>query len=215
MELAALIMNQGPDPEASAAIEHYQHLQKLALPSTRSIGYLGETAVSCFASGESRPENLHAAFDSQPETIQADFLKTVEELGQILRTQDCTGVSPSEYADHLVRTADQTHLPQSARNVWRLRFEAARLYAHENENRKALDQASAAWETGAAELPVGMLMAALHIRLEEYGAATRMLDELEPRIPESDRTGQALLEEYRNAIEEGSSRSIFAPGIEG
>jgi hypothetical protein len=212
--LAARIMN---DPFGSyrRALDQHRHLQQLDLPSTRMIGYLGEMAVTCFARNETEPENLEKAFSEQPETIQADLLKAVESLSEILRRDDCDGLPATAYADRLVEVTDRTHLSQSRRTVWRLRFEAARLYAHENENRKALDQASAAWETGAAELPVGMLMAALHIRLEEYGAAARMLDELEPRIPESDRTGQALLEEYRNAIEEGSSRSIFAPGIEG
>lgn len=215
MELAALLMNDAPGPDVDGAIEHYQHLQGLELPSTRTIGYVGEIAVSCFSRGKTAPENLSAAFAQPPETIQSDYLKALEELGIILRRRDCEGASASEYADHLVAVADTTHLPQGARPVWRLRFEAARLYHSEQQIRKALEQAKLAWSTGAADLPVGMMVVGLHIRMGEFGAASKLLDQIGPQIPKTDRQGQSLLESYRSAIEEGARRSIFSPATEG
>lgn len=211
MELAAQIMNQGPIPDFPAALEHYRHLQDLERSSTRSLGYLGEMAVACFATGQTNPRNLSRAFAEQPETIQADYLKAIEELGRILRMRDCEGVLIPEYADRLVAVADATHLDQSANTVWRLRFEAARLYAAAEDNRKALEQARLAWQTESAELPVAMMMAGLHIRRGEFGAARRILDQIAPLIPDDDQTGQALLEDYRSAIEEGARNSILSP----
>jgi hypothetical protein len=215
MELAAQIMNQGPLPDFPAAIAHYRHLQELEQPSTRSIGYLGEMAVACFAIGETDPTHLQKAFEQQPETLQAVYLKTVEELARILRQRECEGVSMRDYADRLVTVVDRTHVPQGLRTVWRLRFEAARLYAAAGQDRKALQQARIAWQTGNAELPVAMMMAGLHVRLGEFGAASRILDRIAPEIPDSDRTGQALLEEYRNAIEEGTRDSVLPPNLDG
>lgn len=214
MELAAQIMNDGPRLDVRRAIEQYQHLQTLDLPSTQAIGYLGEIAVMCFATGATDPENLERAFSRQPETLQPDYLKTIESIGDMLRRSDCQGISPTELAGHIANLVDRTHLPPGTRTVWRLRFEAAQLYASRGQDRPALEQARLAWETGQAELPVGMLMAALHIRLGEFGAATRMLDEVGPRIPENDQTGQALLKDYRDAIDEGSRNSSIAPNFD-
>lgn len=208
MELAAQIMNS-PLPDHQAALDHYRHLQELDLPSTRTIGYIGEIAVTCVATGQTDPDNLESAFATQPETIQADMLKAIEALGGILRRRDCEGASGRAFADRLVDMADRTHLPQGHRNVWRMRFEAARLYAEETRSRKALEQAELAWKTGRADLPVGMMIAGLHIRLEQFGSAQRVLDEVAPLIPKDDLAGQELLDEYRNAIEEAQSRSIF------
>lgn len=215
MELAALIMNRAPNADYRAAIDHYRHLQGLELPSTRAIGYLGEMAVSCFALGETDPENLDKAFSEQPETIQADYLKSVHEVARLVRQQPCKGVPIIDYADQLVAVADGTHLSQGRHTVWRLRFEAAQLYAAQERNRKALEQARQAWETGNADLPVGMMIAGLHIRLGEFGAAAKLLDQIAPRIPEDDQIGRALLEQYRSAIEDGAQRSILAPDIDG
>lgn len=211
MELAAHIMNQGPLADFQAAADHYRHLQGLERVSTRMIGHLGEIMVTCFARGETVPGNLRAAFSSNPETLQADLLKAIQELALLLQSRDCIGVSAADYADELVALADRTHLPQNWRNVWRLRFEAAKLYASEDRDRKALEQARIAWQTGEAELPVAMFMAALRIRLGEFGAARRILDQIAPLIPEDDHTGQALLQDYRRAIQEGSRTSILSP----
>lgn len=208
MELVSIIMN-GPFPDRQVALQHYRHLQGLDLPSTRSIGYLGEIAVSCFASNATNPENLELAFAQQPETIQADYLKTVESVGRLLRQRECEGVSATALADRLVQVVEKTHLSQSKQLVWRLRFEAARLYANEEQNRKALRQAERIWEQDTSELPVGMLLAALHIRLGQLGAANELLDAIAPRIPESDETGQSLLRDYQESIEEGHESSPF------
>lgn len=213
MELAAQIMNQGPLADFEAAAGHYRHLQGLELPSTRMIGYLGEIAVTCFARGQAHPDDLEKAFEQQPETIQADLLKVIEELGRILQMRDCESMPMTDYADHLVAMADQTDLDPRRRTVWRVRFEAARLYADAERDRKALEQARLVWQTGQADLPVAMMMVGLHIRLGEFGAARSLLDEIEPQIPESDRTGRALVDEYRAAIEDGSRNSVFSPGI--
>lgn len=215
MELAAFAMNEGPIPDYPAAVEHYRHLQGLELPSTRAIGYVGEMAVSCFALGRTDSDNLFEAFSQQPETIQADYLKAVEELGRILRMRDCEGISMSEYAKQLAAVADGTHLSQGVRTVWRLRFEAARLYVADERDREALQQARLAWHTGNADLPVAMMMAGLHIRQGEFGAAKRMLDKISPMIPDGDESGQALLARYRDAIEEGSRNSIIARDLDG
>lgn len=211
--LAAQIMNQGPLADFDAAADQYQHLQGLALPSTRMIGYLGEIAVLCFARGQADPDLLEKAFAQQPETIQADLLKVFEELGRILQIRDCDGVPMTGYADHLVGVVDQTDLDPRRRTVWRVRFEAARLYADAELDRKALEQARLVWQTAQGDLPVAMMMVGLHIRLGEFGAARELLDKIAPQIPESDRAGRALADEYRGAIEDGSRNSVLLPGI--
>src|SRR5699024_9824297 len=129
------------------------------------------------------PENLEKAFEHQPETIQADLLKVIEEFGRILQRRDCEGIHLVDYADHLVAVVDQTDINPRRRTVWRVRFEAARLYAHAELDRKALEQARLIWQTGSADLPVGMMMVGLHIRLGEFGAARAFLDEIAPQIP--------------------------------
>lgn len=215
MELAAQIMNTGPVPNAQRAIEQYRHLQTLEQPSTVGIGYLGEIAVTCFARGEADGDLLDRAFERQPETIAADYLKATGELAKLIRRNPCEGIPLTGLADHLVNVADQTQLPQRHGHVWRIRFQAAQLYAARQRHREALEQASLAWEAGAAELPVAMFMAALHIRIGEFGAAARLLDEIGPQIPQSDETGQALLAEYREAIEEARNNASLSRGFGG
>jgi hypothetical protein len=215
MELAAQIMNAGPLADIDRAIAQYRHLQNLDLPSTRAIGHMGEIAVTCYARGTTDPDNLSEAFRSQPETLQADYLKAVESLGDVLRQRECEGAPLTEFARRLAETASRAHLPPTHTMVWRLRFEAAQLFAAASQNRPALEQARLAWETGSAELPVGMLLAAIHIRIGEFGAAARLLDIIGPQIPASDENGRALLAEYQEAIDDARENASLSRGFGG
>jgi hypothetical protein len=208
MELAALLLNR-PIPDYEKALEQYRHLQGLHQPSTKMIGHLGEVAVSCFAKKQADPENLREAFVRVPESVQPDLLKVMRDVAESLRRNDCDGISASDYARRLGSLADNFESESATRDAWRIRYESARLFAFENANRKALEQAEAAWAGGHADLPVGMLAAAMHIRLEQFGSAKALLDEIEPRISEDDSTGQSLLKQYREAIREGGEASIF------
>lgn len=208
MEMASQLM-KGPFPNHRGAIGQYRHLQTLDLPSTRMIGHLGEIALLCHATGQAPPEKLAQAFAEQPETIQADLIKTFETIADILRRQDCDGVRAADVARRLVRVADQSALSEGSLGVWRTRFEAARLFADQGLDEPALEQAERAWQTGRAELPVAVMIAGLRIRLEQYEAAREILDTIEPQVSESDRIGQNLLKDYRQAIEEREDASIL------
>lgn len=208
MEMASELM-KGPFPDHRTATGHYRHLQTLDLPSTRMIGHLGEMAVMCHAKGQAAPDKLDQAFAEQPETIQADLLNTFSSLVDILRRQDCEGVRPSEFARKLVWLADQSELSEGSLGVWRTRFEAARLFADQRLDEPALEQAEQAWRSGRAELPVAMMIVGLRIRLEQYEQAREMLEQIEAQVRESDRIGQNLLQDYRQAIEERENASIL------
>lgn len=199
MEMANLLMNRTP-PETELARSHYEHLRQLPRLSTRFIGSLGLIAVDCFSDQVVDGSDVERTFITQLESIEADVLKALLSLSDIVTSQPCNGLSAKEFASHIEGLLDSVHLPPNTKSIWRLRFRAARLYHHDGLFSEALEQAELAWDTGSAELPVGMFIVALRINLGQHDQAETLLQELQHRISSTDQQGQNLLKQFRSAL---------------
>lgn len=201
MELANIAMNR-PIPDATLARGQYANLLTQDRPSTRLIGRMGLIAVDCFQDGRTEPDAIYEAVSNTPESIEADVIKAVRTLGSMVQASPCEGLSPVQYADALTQLADRVETNRPGLPTWRIRFRAARLYLAGNQTRAALTQARAAWRLKPEEAPIGMLVAQLNAKLGNRQAALRILDVVAPKISDTDRTGQSLLRELRQSLEQ-------------
>lgn len=201
MEMATLAMNRSV-PDTGLAREQYRFLLKQERPSTRMIGRLGLIAVDCFSDGGTDPQAIDEALATTPEGFEADLIKAVQSLASIVRTTNCVGLSPGQYADALVdfseRVADdRPHFP-----IARLRYRAARLYLAGDDADLALVQARKAWALDNDTIQFGMLTAQLSARKGNDAEARQILEEIAPRILKTDRIGQQLLSALRRELDD-------------
>jgi len=200
MEMANLEMNRTV-PNISAARSHYEHLQNLEKPSTRLIGKLGIIAVNCYSEKRTDSSQVAEAFSIIPEALEPDVEKAISSLASILQAQPCSGLTQKQLADFISDWLDRVRLDESIKTKWRLRYLAARTYLHNGFTDDALGQALIAWDSGAAEAPVGMLIAGLLINQGNYARADDLLDEVAKEIPQTDFVGNELLRQYKEKID--------------
>ena len=200
MEMANLAMNRRA-PAPDLARRQYLHLIEQPRPSTQMIGRLGLITIDCFVHKKTAPEQISGALDIQPEAVEADLITAIKSLASIVGSNECQGLSPERLASELVGFSDRLSASGLHSPTWRLRFRAARLFAAADEPDAALAQATQAWNLRPSEIPIGMFAAQLHAGLGNIEDARRLLTEIAPRIPESDRTGQRLLGELRATLD--------------
>jgi hypothetical protein len=199
MEAASMAMNRSP-PEVGVARGHYEFLLESSLPSTRQLARLGLLAIDCYADERTSPEAVEAAFTEQPEAVEADLLRAFEFLGEGLRSRTCEGLSAMDMGQALMEFLDRQPAGNAMHHHWRLRFLAAKLFHHAKANEQSRKQLEIAWQSPAAEAPVGAMLTAMLINSGDYGEAARVLDETEKRVAPFDDGGRKVLAGYRSAL---------------
>lgn len=201
MEIGQWAMNQRP-PQVNIAREQYRQLTHSDNQNHRTIGWLGLAAVECFADGRVNPSTADKMLMESQRVMEPDLLKAVENLSLIVLAKPCQNLSAGTLARRLADWLGRSPRPEYSLVKWRTRFLAARLYLQEEgqDSERALQQARIAWDSGAAEAPVGAMIVGIEINRGNGEAVQELLDELEQTIPTTDRKGHELLNSYRNAI---------------
>jgi len=200
MELANLKMNS-ENPDASKARDNYDYLTKLDRPTTRFIGHIGIITVVCFDQGSAPKHHLEAAMQIRPESFEPDLESAIGNLINIVSAKECEGLGAEKLGDELSAWLTRTDFSPTLAPVWRTRYQIARLYSQAHLEKKALNEAKAAWSTGEADLPIGMMIVGLSIRLGHIEDARRMLEGIRDDLPKGDKVAWDLYNEYRGAVE--------------
>lgn len=203
MEIGQWAMNQNP-PQVDLARTQYRHLTRSNNQNNRTIGWLGLAAVECFADGRLSADTAQNMLAERQLVMEPDLLKAIENLSHLVLARPCQNLSAGSLAQRLVDWLERSPRPEHSLVKWRTRFLAARLYAAEEgqDSEHALQQARIAWDSGAAEAPVGAMIVGIEINRGNGEAVQGLLADLEKTIPATDWKGHELLTSYRNAITE-------------
>ncbi|MCA1779383.1 MAG: hypothetical protein LC637_08390 [Xanthomonadaceae bacterium] len=199
LELAYKEMSRTP-PNVKAAQQHYHHLMSLESSSTQLIGAIGLIISNCYAQKPIAPGLVSKYLSRFPETMEADVIRSLENLAAVVRQMECKGLTPDQLADGLVNALKAADLKPGSIQSWRMRLDAARLYYDSGQMAKALEQAEIAWQNGH-DLNVGLMVAGLRINLGMNDAARELLSDLETRIPASHHEQRARFRSYIQALE--------------
>ena len=207
MELAQIEISK-PFPNIAAARRHTRHLLTLERASTQLIGMINLIIIDCIENQKVDKKIKDQAFKIRPETIEADLFHAFDVLASYTRKGSCANFAPVDLAEGISQITSSTNLSDATKTVWRLRALAARLYYKDGVIHSAYRQAMLAWEASDNDLPTGMLFAGLSIRLGLYDQAEKLLEKIEPQIPQYDAKGQALITEYRRALDDQFESTI-------
>lgn len=187
-------------PDAGTAREHAERLLSSSEPSTRRLGAVLELTVDCASGNDAKPSLVATAFAGRPEPMEADLLVAIESLTEGLIHTPCAGLAPADAATRLEGLLGRSTLPDTSRNIWRLRLKAAKLELAAGHRDAALAQARLALARGHAEAPVPLFVAALLLQRNDIAGASRMVDLAQTKIRADDVQGNHLIEQYRLEI---------------
>jgi hypothetical protein len=168
-------------------------LAKNGNPETRHLAVAFNLLHECEFEHSIEPKSLGHVAAMAGSKLQLSEMLAFDEIGVYLRHYDCAGLSKIAFADTLRKIVDATPQPQSNTPVWRVRFMAADLYARGGQPDEAQRQAALAWNTGAADPAIGILLANLQIYNHDFSGAHATRAQLQARVAPWDRRSQAEL----------------------
>lgn len=199
MDLAAFAMARRPH-DVGGAIEQTDYLMSMPDPLDRRFGAMLRLSIDCIEERAVTPPLIDQVFGGRPRAIEPDLLVGFESLASRIMKKPCTGFPPQAMADALGAMLERSGFSKRDRSVWRLHFAAARLYWAGDDAPAALKQAKLAYSSGSSSTAVPVMIAGLFLYMGDVEHASAMLDRIDPAIPESDRAGRMLIEQYRRDI---------------
>jgi hypothetical protein len=195
MDAIAFDMAQQP-PAMASAFAHAQYLATLPSSVDRRFGELMVLSLTCLTDGTITPRLQNGVFGGTVDSIEPDLLVGYESLSARVTRHPCAGLGPGQMAGALAGMLDRSPLPKGHRSVWRLRFQAARLYWIAGEPEPALREARLALAARSAEAPVPLFLAAMLIERGDREGAARALRDARARLRPGDEAGLRLLSRY-------------------
>ena len=199
MDAIAFDMARHP-PATASAFAHASYLSRQQSPVDRRFGNLMTLSLTCVTGGSITPELEDDVFGGKVDSIEPDLLIGYESLAARITRHPCPGLGPAEMAGALARMLDRSPLPKGHRSVWRLRFQAARLYWTAGEKELAVRQARLALGARSAEAPVPLFLAGMLIEQGDRQGAARALRDARARLRPGDERGLRLLSRYEAAL---------------
>lgn len=124
-----------------------------------------------------------------------------------LERESCSLDELEHIAQASIQWLEETDQPDRATNVWRFRYDTARLLARSGNLASALSQAEKAFRNSGYEFPVGVLAFRLATSLGKWSAADRILDQLEAHQDVNDRRHRRIVEQFRAYLQERDNRA--------
>jgi hypothetical protein len=193
----SLVWNTGSAKETEQLLGK---LERSDNPVTRQLATIASLKLQCQVDHAIAPKSLERVTALAGVKLQLADMQTFEQIGVYLRGHDCVGLSKIQLADTLRNIVDAAPQPQSNTAVWRVRFMAADLYARGGRPDEAQRQAMLAWDTGATDPAVGVLLANLQIYNRNFIDARKTLVQLHTRIARWDRRGQAAMVDIEHRL---------------
>jgi hypothetical protein len=199
MDAVAFEMSRSP-PNVPGAIRHADHLLTLPNESDRRFGAILRLSIECIEGDPIKPGRLKQVFGGHIRTIEPDLLVAYESLSGRITKHPCAGLSSEEMAEELDGLLDNAALPDTHRSMWRLRFQAARLYWAGDDQPHALEQARLAWVARPRDGAVPLFLAGMLLHSGQLVEAKTMLQSAKDRVGAGDATGRKILAQYEAAL---------------
>jgi hypothetical protein len=195
MDAIAYDMTRHP-PATASAFAHARHIAGLASPVDHRFGELMTLTLTCLTGGTVTSGLEEGVFGGTVDSIEPDLLVGYESLAARVTRAPCAGFGPGRMAGALAGMLDRSPLPRGHRSVWRLRFQAARLYWSAGEPEEALQEARLALAARSVEAPVPLFVAGMLIAQGDRAGAARALRHARARLRPGDEAGMRLLSRY-------------------
>jgi hypothetical protein len=199
MDMIAEDMSAHP-PRTASALRHATHLAALPDPADKRFGALLLLSIECIENQATSSERIRQVFGGRVATIEPDLLVAYESLAGRVTKDPCPNLGPAQMADALSSMLDRAALPPGHRSMWRLRFQAARLYWSAGDPTRALEQGRIAWSGHPQDAAVPLFVAGMLLQMDRRSEATAMLAQARALIRPGDRTGARILGEYEAAL---------------
>ena len=199
MDAIAYDMTRQP-PATASAFAHAEHLAALPSPVDHRFGELMTLTLTCLTGGTVTPTLEEGVFGGTVESIEPDLLVGYESLAGRVTRRPCPGFGPEQMAGALADMLDRSPLPKGHRSVWRLRFQAARLYWTAGEPEAALREARLALAARSVEAPVPLFVAGVLIAQGDRQGAASALRVARAKLRPGDEAGMRLLSRYEAAM---------------
>jgi hypothetical protein len=211
MDLIAFDMAQRPHRTADA-LRHTDHLMAMRDPLDQRFGAMLRLSIECMEGTAITSTRIGQVFDGHPRAIEPDLLVGLESLAGRISSAPCGGFTPHRMADELSGMLDRSPFRARDRSMWRLRFQAGRLYWLAGDPQAAVKQARLAYPPGNTDPAAGLFLAGVLLRTGNDEAAAETLDKVQHYVPAGDARGQQILGEYRALLAADRAAKKASPG---
>lgn len=191
--------------ETDLALHHIDKAEPHLPDRERGAASIWRMAAFC-GSGRPVPEALIREFRQRADDYVSPFeRKGFDTLTNQLERETCPLDNLSSIAQAGELWLDRSTQPGRATDVWRFRYNTARLLARSGEIETAFPHATRAFEHSGHEFPVGVFAFQLATSLERLPPAKRILDQLKAVENPNDLRHRRTIEQFEAYLESRES----------
>lgn len=179
--------------ETDLARDVFEQMLAMRSPQARHVGAIDLVTLDCMAQASAAPRNLQRMKGIVGNKIQLGEMLAFENLTNYLINHRCRGLPARQLADLIVDIVDNSGQPAHLAQIWRSRFNAARLYTDAGDLSHAMQQAALAWMSGAADTSVGVYLASIYLAADDLTSAKLIVADARQRLKSWDHRNQKLL----------------------
>jgi hypothetical protein len=192
LDLATIYQIDGKRDEAQSV---FDHMATLPNPAARHVAAIDTVVLQCMADHRASDDAIEKIDGMIGAKLQMPEMLAFENFSDYLQKNDCGNFSKSRLADVMVKAVDSAPQPARVMQLWRTRFNAAKLYLADGYPDKAREQTAMVWMTGSADLPIGIFLANLYFLNNDPTSAHILLKDLGPRLSPRDTHNRLLITE--------------------
>jgi hypothetical protein len=155
------------------------------------------------AAKEPVPEELYNELSARASGRITSYYMVAFELIAQQTEEGCPGIDASRIANTTIQWADRAPQTAGEQELWRTRYNAARLLASAGHIREARDEAHRAWVDGAHNNGVGVLLFQLNGTLGDTDACREVLGYLERSAHGDNKDLAETAAAFRQALDSG------------
>lgn len=163
-------------------------------PAAYSSAALTHVWLDCREDGRVNSVNRARLSTLVGRKLQLAELFPSEKIGAMLLETPCEGLTADEFASWLRDLTNEAGQNPAHTQVWRLRFQASRLFASTGQLPLAIEQSALAWMTGKADPAVGVFLINLYLAADDRRSAEILLPQVRASIAGWDSRNHKQLE---------------------
>lgn len=191
LDKLSILLTLGQVPEAREVLDR---MLSFPDPAAYSSATLTHVWLDCREDGRVSPTNHDRLATLIGRKLQLAELFPSEKIGALLLEKPCDGLTADDFAFWLRELTNEADQNPAHTQVWRLRFQASRLFASTGQLPLAIEQSALAWMTGKADPAVGVLLINLYLANDDRRSAEILLPQVRAAIPEWDKRNRKQLD---------------------